>query len=240
MMARGCDVIIGENRMSTTSGSARSLRFVPAAHESAHLGDEFTILAEQAFRQTFERINVSYEYWDHGVSFDTLFGCGLVASARAEARVSPGDRFCHQMTLRHGGLRPWGDEGYYSGHFLGEDDSGSITLSRDNYEPSFGTLLPTGTHGLSPENEASLFQWMPATRSYTTSTRLADRMLPKSASGRSVSCWVFHGPTPTMYRWTPFCTTMAVSTLTVSSGTRATTAPSALVGSSAVDRGSQL
>ena len=94
-------------------------RFVPWAHESTHLGDEYTILAEQD--PSFERINVSYEYWEYGISFE---GNGLFATD-------------DNWTARHGGLTPWGDDGYYSNHLLGSDED-TLTPSTRNYEPSFG------------------------------------------------------------------------------------------------------
>jgi hypothetical protein len=37
-------------------------------HESTHLGDEYTITASQS--AGFERVNISYEYWDLALSFD--------------------------------------------------------------------------------------------------------------------------------------------------------------------------
>lgn len=79
------------------------VRFVPWAHESTHLGDEHTILAIQ--QPSFERVNVSYEYWEYGVSFE---GSGL---------LSDDDNW----TARHGGLVPWGDDGCYSNHLLGNN-----------------------------------------------------------------------------------------------------------------------
>ena len=44
------------------------VRFVPWAHESTHLGDEYTIFAQQ--NPSFERINVSHEDWEYGVSLE--------------------------------------------------------------------------------------------------------------------------------------------------------------------------
>lgn len=39
--------------------------------------------------------------------------------------------------MRHGGIIPWGADGYYSDHLLGSDDP-VLTPSHKNYEPSFG------------------------------------------------------------------------------------------------------
>ncbi|MEI9814985.1 MAG: DUF1207 domain-containing protein [Acidobacteriota bacterium] len=49
------------------------LRFVPIAHESTHLGDEFTLHATQKYGNTFRRVNVSYQYWELAGSFEPNF-----------------------------------------------------------------------------------------------------------------------------------------------------------------------
>ena len=100
-----------------TDRSWLSLRFVPWAHESTHLGDEYTILASK--RPDFERINVSYEYKEYGISYERSYGRSSL------------------LTLRHGGIWLWGDDGYYSDHLLG-DETPSLSPSTNNYEPSFG------------------------------------------------------------------------------------------------------
>ena len=89
-------------------------RFVPWAHESTHLGDEFSLTAEERFPDTFERINVSYEYWEYGIGYETP-----------------------RYSIRTGGLQPWGDDGYYSDHLL-EPGGRTIPPSHSNFEPSFG------------------------------------------------------------------------------------------------------
>jgi hypothetical protein len=96
-----------------------SARFVPWAHESTHLGDEYTILAQR--KPGFERVNVSYEYKEYGISFERDFG------ASSDGLV----------TLRHGGIWLWGDDGYYSNHLLG-DPTPTLSASQKNYEPSAG------------------------------------------------------------------------------------------------------
>jgi hypothetical protein len=87
-------------------------RFVPWAHESTHLGDEYVLEASR--KPGFERINVSYEYYEYGVSIET-----------------------ESWTIRHGGRQLWGGDGYYSNHLLGSDEP-VLTPSSKNYEPSFG------------------------------------------------------------------------------------------------------
>ena len=94
------------------------LKFVPWAHESTHLGDEYTIIASR--RPDFERVNPSFEYYEYGISFEKVFGA---------------DRL--QLIARHGGINLWGDDGYYSDHLLGEETP-KLTPSQKNYEPSFG------------------------------------------------------------------------------------------------------
>lgn len=95
------------------------LRFVPWNHESTHLGDEYTIFASED--PAFERINVSYENWEYGVSLE------------GEGLFSDGDTW----KARHGGRQPWGSDGYYSDHLLGSDDR-TLTPSVANFEPSLG------------------------------------------------------------------------------------------------------
>ena len=102
-----------------------SVRYVPWAHESTHLGDEYTIIASR--QPDFERVNVSYEYQEYGISFE------------ASDLLSEGD----DWTFRHGGIIPWGSDGYYSDHLLTSDEP-TLTPSKKNYEPSFGVefLMP--------------------------------------------------------------------------------------------------
>ena len=95
------------------------LRFVPWNHESTHLGDEYTILASRD--PAFERVNVSYENWEYGLSVE------------GDALFNDGDSW----KLRTGGRRPWGKDGYYSNHLLGSDEP-TLTPSVANFEPSLG------------------------------------------------------------------------------------------------------
>jgi hypothetical protein len=118
------------------------IRYVPWAHESTHLGDEYVIIAQRpTLAPPFERINVSYEYQEYGVSFegDNLF--------KEE----------DEWTVRHGGIIPWGSDGYYSNHLLGSDDP-VLTPSHRNYEPSFGVqyVLPPWPGGKSRRAYLSL------------------------------------------------------------------------------------
>jgi hypothetical protein len=94
-----------------------SARYVPWAHESTHLGDEYTILASSV--PNFERVNVSYEYQEYGISYARSFGRNSL------------------LTARHGGIILHGDDGYYSDHLLGSTDP-TLSVSEKNYEPSFG------------------------------------------------------------------------------------------------------
>lgn len=100
-----------------TDDSRLSFRFVPWAHESTHLGDEYTIFASA--QPDFERINVSYEYWEYGISYERSFGSRSL------------------LTLRHGGISLWGGDGYYTDRLLGET-APSLSVSEKNFEPSFG------------------------------------------------------------------------------------------------------
>ena len=121
----------GDPGCATRTGHSISFRATPWAHESTHLGDEFTLLAANAFGDDFERINVSYEYWEYGVAYDALFGCTAIPERVTGA--------CQRLTLRHGGIRPHTNKkiGYYSTETLGQNIP-PITPSKENYEPSFG------------------------------------------------------------------------------------------------------
>jgi hypothetical protein len=94
---------------------------IQVGHESTHLGDEFSLAARRT-KPDFERINVSYEYWEYGVSFET-------------DRGKDGE---NHLTFRHGGIGLLkSDKGYYSDKLL-EPDGRRIPRSARNFEPSFG------------------------------------------------------------------------------------------------------
>jgi len=91
---------------------------IQVGHESTHLGDEFTHEAVRN-RPDFERINVSYEYWELGLSFDKTL---------AED---------HKVTLRLGGIGLLDNrKGFYSDSLL--DESRELPRSRKNFEPIAG------------------------------------------------------------------------------------------------------
>jgi hypothetical protein len=98
---------------------ALGVRFVPWNHESTHLGDEYTLLANSD--PAFERINVSYENWEYGLSLE------------GEELFSDGDVW----KIRQGGRKPWGKDGYYSDHLLDSEEK-TLTPSVANFEPSIG------------------------------------------------------------------------------------------------------
>jgi len=90
-------------------------------HESTHLGDEFVLGAIQ--NPSFERINVSYEFWDVAGSYEW----------RRLKRV--GDDPFYRHVVRGGlvGVWPYAG-GYYSDHTL--DPAGrTIARSKRNLEP---------------------------------------------------------------------------------------------------------
>lgn len=94
------------------------VRFVPWAHESTHLGDEYTIAASR--RPDFDRINVSFEYFEYGLSVEHTLGADVL-----------------HLIGRTGGIQVLGDDGYYSNHLL-EDDTPVLSASRRNFELSLG------------------------------------------------------------------------------------------------------
>lgn len=66
------------------------VRIIPWAHESTHLGDELVLAARKRLGTRFERINVSYEFWELAASFernlsdsDVLQGSGIRYKIRA-------------------------------------------------------------------------------------------------------------------------------------------------------------
>ena len=109
--------MMAKSQIGLTDRSWLSVRFVPWAHESTHLGDEYTIFA--AAKPDFERINVSYEYREYGISYQRSFERNSL------------------LTVRHGGISLWGENGYYSDHLLGSMVP-TLSTSQKNYEPSFG------------------------------------------------------------------------------------------------------
>jgi hypothetical protein len=90
-------------------------------HESTHLGDEFVIGAQRKLGDAFERINVSYEFFDVGGSYEW----------RREAEAGGYARYMVRGGLV--GVLPHSD-GYYSDHTL-EVDSRVIARSKRNLEP---------------------------------------------------------------------------------------------------------
>jgi hypothetical protein len=94
-------------------------RFVPWAHESTHLGDEYTIHASA--QPGFERVNVSYEYHEYGIALER------------QAAFVEGD----DVVIRTGGIGPWNAQGYYDPFLLGAS-APSLTPSQKNFEPSVG------------------------------------------------------------------------------------------------------
>jgi hypothetical protein len=94
------------------------VRYVFAGHESTHLGDEFS-LAAQRRGDGFERINVSYEYWELAGSFEQQ-------ARRSAYRLRAG-----AITLFHP------DRGYYSADTA--ETNGRVVLGSTNaVEPYVG------------------------------------------------------------------------------------------------------
>ena len=89
-------------------------------HESTHLGDEFTLGAQKD--PTFQRVNVSYEYWEWGAS--------------AEWRLGSAPE--HHLIARLGGIGLFDDEkGFYSETLL-FPEGGTLLPSVRNYETTVG------------------------------------------------------------------------------------------------------
>jgi hypothetical protein len=125
-------VINNDNRFSLLAKGqwGHSWGFVSArlqvGHESTHLGDEFTIHASDFAREhgtVFERVNVTYEYWEYGISFE-------IAPSQSE----------HVFTVRHGGIGLLNNKkGFYATRLLNDEEGyDTLTASKKNFEPSFG------------------------------------------------------------------------------------------------------
>lgn len=88
-------------------------------HESTHIGDEFTLGALRAHLNDFQRVNVSYEYYDMGGSFEPNFG----ALGR------------YRFKFRGGNIWLWHPaNGWYSPQLL-QPYGHFIAASRRNHEP---------------------------------------------------------------------------------------------------------
>ncbi len=88
-------------------------------HESTHIGDEFTLGALRAHFNEFQRVNVSYEYFD--------------AAAGFEPNVGPDGRY--QLKFRGGVIWLWhADKGWYSRELL-QPYGRFIAGSARNHEP---------------------------------------------------------------------------------------------------------
>ena len=95
--------------LSARADKALSFRITPFAHESTHIGDEFALTAIQD--ASFRRVNVSYEYFEYAVAYDTL-----------TYRVG-------------GGIRQvYGLDGYYSREAFGPGGLTTVALSRRNFD----------------------------------------------------------------------------------------------------------
>ena len=118
---------------------AKSKQFgvrLQVGHESTHLGDEFTIAAQDS-SPDFMRVNVSYEYWELGLSFDWR-------RSRGSSRDPKYDTF----SLRLGVIGLWNpdicsldsrnpDKGFYSDTLMFPEGQ-TVSPSRRNREAMIG------------------------------------------------------------------------------------------------------
>jgi hypothetical protein len=88
-------------------------------HESTHIGDEFTLGALRVHSTTFQRVNVSYEYYDAAGSFEPNLG--------RDGR--------YQLKFRAGNIWLWRPrDGWYSPELL-QPFGQFISASKRNHEP---------------------------------------------------------------------------------------------------------
>jgi hypothetical protein len=101
-------------------------------HESSHVGDEFLLNALERFGQEFERVDVSFEYVEAGVSWDHTLGPGVAGQFTLRVSAS--------STLKYKGSR-----GYYDPVLK---DGRQLTPSVRHFEPAVGVqFVPLGTGG---------------------------------------------------------------------------------------------
>lgn len=98
-------------------GWSWGLKLQPFGHQSSHLGDEFSLAGRRRHRD-FERINVSYEFWD----------LALLAERQ-------GDR--HFLRAQLGVVELWGSRGFYT-FDLSETGGRQVTPSKESLEPYLG------------------------------------------------------------------------------------------------------
>ena len=118
-----------EHRFGGTATNADDVRLLKLrlyfGHRSTHLGDEFSLAAQRnATQDHFQRVNISYQYWEYGVSYERVHGI-------------------HVFKFRHGGavLDPlttsW-SHGFYSFDPV-ETNNQAVTPSHNKFfEPHFG------------------------------------------------------------------------------------------------------
>ena len=116
---------LGKNKAGTRD-SYVGIRYVPIAHESTHIGDEYTLGATQKYGNQFERVNVSYQYWELGGSYENNFHPVIQTKAL-------------NVILRGGIIHEAfnGGRGWYDAGLL-QPVGGTVTPSERNIEPYLG------------------------------------------------------------------------------------------------------
>jgi len=104
------------------SGSSWVSGRVSAGHESTHLGDEFSLAGQDAFTDTFERVNVSWEFLDVALLYERVIEASFVSG-----------RLGLTTTV------PFGDS-YYSVDSMSATQSavGPVILSHNSVDPYAG------------------------------------------------------------------------------------------------------
>jgi hypothetical protein len=173
------------------------LRYVPIAHESTHLGDEFTLHATQKYGDDFRRVNVSYQYWELGGSFEPNF----LKDGRLETKFRAG-------VIREAFNK---GNGWYARELI-QPIGGVVTQSQRNYEPYVGIeafLSPDpDTGGFGPFvsidlRDRTVYGYDRATRSEPEDTKLSVNALigfrqlrPKSRIQPFYYLRYYHGVNP--------------------------------------------
>ena len=114
--------LMGKAAYGLTDSRSVGLR-LHVGHESTHLGDEFSIAGQRAFPQSFERINVSWEYLD----------------VTGQLRQILSNDHWYSIRLGVTSTLPLRDTYYSTGQgSLTESPRGEVTPSRNWFDPHVG------------------------------------------------------------------------------------------------------
>ncbi len=101
-------------------------------HQSSHLAGDFTVNALGIFGEKFRRVDVNYEFYEVGISWEKLYSWGGTVTKRLSSTFTAGH----------------GHQGFYS---HGVRNGVLLLPSERNYEPAVGLqYMPSASHGWRP------------------------------------------------------------------------------------------